>query len=107
MTKHEFLHSTPRDIQIFLDSARKDDELRAKREDYIAWQTGAYIRFAVASVLNGKKNKYPKRPFSEQNKEHSESIVATEEMSEEEKERTRQLFLGNLKEMQRSFEGGA
>jgi len=33
-------------------------------EDNNAWVLGQYIRFAVGSVLNGKKCKYPDTPFT-------------------------------------------
>lgn len=41
---------------------RRADVLRQKRSNNDAWMQGAYIRLAVASVLN-KKAKYPKEPF--------------------------------------------
>ena len=61
---------------------------------------------AVVSALNGRKSKYPSNPLSEdQQNGNGGYIVATEAMSEEDKERTRQLFLANLQEMQGNFEG--
>lgn len=37
--------------------------LRQKYDDTIAWQTGLYIRTAIASYFN-KEVKYPTKPFS-------------------------------------------
>ena len=41
---------------------RRADILRQKRENNNAWLQGAYIRLAVASLLD-KKTKYPKQPW--------------------------------------------
>lgn len=38
-------------------------DLKQKYDDRLAWQTGAYIRYAIASVLS-KGNAYPQEPFS-------------------------------------------
>ena len=107
MTKREFFHSTPKEIEIFLDGKVKQRKTEAKTSEYIAWIHGYYVKLAVLSALNGRKAKYPARPLSEENQDNGNSgyIVATEAMSEEDKERTRQLFLENLQEMQRSFKG--
>lgn len=108
MSKYTFLHSTPKDLDIFLDGKLEEDKFEAKRSDYNAWLNGFYIRLAVSSVLS-KKAKYPKRPIDSQDEdsfEENDHIVATEAMSEEEKERTRQLFLQNLQSMQKQFEEG-
>ena len=61
MSKHDYFHSTPNDIEIFIREydSRKKSEIKIKTEEneYSAWLNGLYIRMAVASVLNGK-NKY-------------------------------------------------
>lgn len=41
---------------------RRADVLRQKRDNNNAWLQGAYIRLAVASLLD-KKAKYPKQPI--------------------------------------------
>ena len=107
MNKRDFFHSTPKEIEIFLDGKAEQKKAEAKTSEYLAWIQGYYVRLAVLSVLNGRKAKYPSRPLSEENQNYGNSdyIVATEAMSEEEKERTRTLFLENLQEMQRSFKG--
>ena len=107
MSKHDFFHSTPHDIEIFLDGIEKSHKTEAKKIEYVAWLNGFYVKLAVVAALNGKKSKYPSQPLGEDsnNNKNSGHIVATEDMSEEEKERTRQLFLNNLLEMQKSFEG--
>ena len=108
MSKHDFFHSTPNDIEIFLDGIAKRRSLDIKRDEYLAWLHGFYVKLAIQEGLHGSsKAKYPQYPLGQEPKDAANSghIVATEDMSEEEKERTRQLFLNNLLEMQRSFEG--
>ena len=105
MSKGEYFHSTPGDIDLFIEEKTKKIHDEAKREndllDYQAWLHGVYVARAVSSVLNGKKSKYPTQPLSVKDKNR---IVCTEDMPEEEKySATMQLF-ANLEEMQKSFE---
>ena len=102
MTKHEYMHSTPHDVDLFLQVKSDDEKQKADIMNYTAWLNGLYVVRAVASVMS-KKSKYPKRPISDKDSEFVDSIVVTEDMSEEAKEQTRQLFLGNLLEMQNDF----
>ena len=46
---------------------RKADQIMQQRKNNDAWLQGAYIQHAVASVLNGKKSPYPKKPFATDN----------------------------------------
>lgn len=39
-------------------------DLQRKHQDTLAWEQGIYIQMAIASVMNGKKCKYPNSPFS-------------------------------------------
>ncbi len=43
---------------------RKADKIMQERKNNEAWLQGAYIQHAVASVLNGRKSPYPKKPFA-------------------------------------------
>lgn len=101
MSKHDFFHSTPNDVEIFIKEydARYEREvkMRAEEIEYSSWLNGVYVRIAVASALNGKKVKYPKKPLD--NKNVPQNIVVTEEMSEEDKEKARQQFAENMQEL--------
>lgn len=102
MTKHEYMHSTPNDVDIFLQVKSDDERRSGDLVNYEAWLHGVYVARAVASVMS-KKSKYPKKPISDKDNVQPDSIVATEDMSEEEKEQARKIFLGNLLEMQSDF----
>ena len=56
---------------------------------------------AVSAVLNGRKRRYPKEPLSQSK---SDVIVATEDMSEEQKAVLTDQLFANLEEMQHQFE---
>ena len=102
MTKHEYMHSTPHDVDLFLQVKSDEEKQKGEIMNYTAWLNGLYVARAVASVMS-KKSKYPKKPISDKDSEFVDSIVVTEDMSEEAKEHTRQLLLGNLLEMQNDF----
>lgn len=101
MSKHDFFHSTPNDIDIYIKEydARYEREIKLKAEEieYSSWLNGMYVRIAVASALNGKKVKYPKKPLDSKNV--PQNIEVTEDMSEEEKEKVRQQFADNMREL--------
>lgn len=105
MSKKEYFHNTPRDVDIFITEMSEKQKAEYEREnemvDYRAWLHGLYVQKAIGSALNGRKSPYPKQPFMQKDKNH---IVATEDMSQEEKDRATQLLFGNLEEMQKSFE---
>lgn len=105
MSKHDFMHGTPHDVELFIDfydkRVRSEAEASFERMKYAAWLNGLYVRIAVGSVLS-KRGKYPKEPYDSKN-EQNEHIVAREDMSEEEKERLTGMFFDNLIEMQNSF----
>lgn len=46
---------------------RQADKIMQQRKNNEAWLQGAYIQHAVASVLNGRKSPYPKKPFAMDN----------------------------------------
>lgn len=100
MSKRQFFHSTPNDIDLFItqhDEERRDVlKAEAEKIQYTAWLNGAYIRLAVASVLS-KKSKYPKKPPGEQ--EQVQHIEVTEDMSEEEKNDALEKLTKNLEEL--------
>ena len=101
MSKHDFFHSTPNDIEIYIheyDSRRKNEiEIKADEIEYTAWLNGLYVRAAVSSVLNGRKSKYPKKPLNKQ--DIPTNIEVTEDMPEVEKEKVRQQFAENMREL--------
>ena len=66
MTKHEFFHSTMKDVNIRIRDYQEKEENRVKELEYVAWMNGLYIRAAVASAFS-KKAQYPENPL-EQNK---------------------------------------
>lgn len=104
MSKHDFFHGTPNDIYLYLTEYDKRIKASAeadfKKMEYSAWTIGFYVRSAVASVLS-KKVKYPKQPYGAE--EHN-TIVVTEDMSDEEKSEITDLLFANLGEMQTKFE---
>lgn len=108
LSKRDFFHYTPREIEIFLEGIASQKKVEAKKSEYVAWVHGYYVKLAVLAALNGRKSRYPQQPLGEDNNQNignSGYIVATEAMCEEDKERTRTLFLENLQEMQRNFKG--
>lgn len=106
MSKHDFFHGTPHDIEVFINQydkrVRAEIDAEFERMKYNAWLNGLYVRSAVASCLS-RKAKYPKEPYTE--KDTNEVIVATEDMSDEVKAELTTKFFDNLFEMQRKFEG--
>lgn len=54
----------PKSLSAFI----KAFSLKQKYDDAMAWQAGMYIKLAIASSL-GKDNKYPKKPFLENESE--------------------------------------
>lgn len=105
MSKREYFHSTPYDVDIFIEEKSKERKEHYEREDllidYTAWLHGVYVSRAVAAVLNGRKSPYPKQPLGQKDKNR---IVATEDMTDAEKDEITSMFFGNLQEMQKSFE---
>lgn len=105
MSKHDFFHGTPHDIEVFINQydkrVRAEMDAEFERMKYSAWLSGLYVRSAVASCLS-RKAKYPKEPYSE--KDTNEVIVATEDMSDEVKAELTTKFFDNLFEMQKKFE---
>jgi len=101
MSKHDYFHSTPNDIEIFIREydSRKKSEIKIKTEEieYSAWLNGLYVRLAVSSVLNGKKVKYPKKPLEKN--EPQINIEVTEDMTENEKDKIREQFAENMREL--------
>ena len=62
MTKHEFLHSTPKDIKLRFKAYgdRKKEEF--KHDQYVSWMTGLYVKCAIGSAFS-KHGKYPENPL--------------------------------------------
>ena len=80
MSKRDFFHSTPRDIEIFLDAydRRVKDEVESnfERMKYSSWLTGLYVQNAIGSVIS-KKVKYPKKPYGDMTKEEVTDATET------------------------------
>ena len=49
----------PKSLKPYIKAFRLKEELL----DRHAWEEGIYIQKAIASVLNGKRAKYPEKPF--------------------------------------------
>lgn len=96
MTKHEFFHSTMKDVNIRIRDHQEKEENRVKELEYVAWMNGLYIRAAVASAFS-KKAQYPENPLEQK------VIVEDMELTEEEKEKYRKSFVERLQRMQQRF----
>ena len=101
MSRSEFFRSTPK----LLKAYDKANELKIKTIDALAWQIcGSYVLSAVSVAvdhcLNGKKatSKYIEKPCM-QNTE-----ITTGEMSEEELQKQREMFVAKLMIMQSNYE---
>lgn len=62
-----FWHLNPQKLIPFRNAFQKKVDLYNQN----AWLQGQYIRLAVGSVLNGKKCKYPEKPFDTRVKERN------------------------------------
>ena len=91
VSKEEFLNSTPRDIECYVEAER----LRIKRNDTDMWHMGMYnlsaFGVALSKALAGKKShaEYMKEPIYEQ----MNADKLDEELTEEEKENARANLL--------------
>lgn len=103
VTKSEFLDSTPRDMECYIEA----EKMRIRRRDTENWQMGMYnlsaFGTALSKALNGRKShaEYRKTPIYE---EIEELQKPEEELTEEEKERGRKNLLMSLQIMQTNFE---
>ena len=87
MSKREFLHSTPAEIELRLQSRNSFAESEIKQAEYRAWLNGYYVQRAILSALNGEKSPYPKNPLevrSKDTKEIAKNIKKTEEQLQQE-----------------------
>ena len=101
MTKKEFMKSKPIELKAY----GKAFEMKMKTRDEELWLQGRYNLEALQVVfshfgagLSGKQSKaeYPKEPIS--------FMKTNEELTEEEKERQREMFVARLKAMGANFE---
>ena len=53
----------PKSLTPFVKAFSLDMEMRQKYDDWLAWQSGVYVRVAIVSSL-GKDVKYPELPMS-------------------------------------------
>ena len=100
MSKREFFHSTPHDLEVFINETdrlkKMETEMEMEKVKYVAWLNGVYVQRAVASVLS-KKSKYPKQPLGSE--EEHRFIEVTNDMPEDEKDEALELLTDNLKEL--------
>ena len=72
MSKHDYFHSTPNDILIYLAEKRRlyklENENKKNIIQYHSWLTGLYVKVAIGSSLS-KKTKYPDKPYDEPQEE--------------------------------------
>ena len=106
MTKHDFFHSTPNDIEIFLNAweerTKGEVEANFERMKYSSWLTGLYVQNAIASCFS-KKCKYPRRPYGDNEVEDVE-IVTKEEMTQSEVIDATETFFDRLLKLQKQAE---
>lgn len=98
MSKHEFFHSTIRDVNIFLYAYQKRERENIKMMEYNAWLNGIYIRSAIASCFD-KKHEYPENPLA---KKDIKSIAVR--TGKTEVEMNRELVMATLKIRQANAE---
>lgn len=88
MKRHEFLHTTIRDLQARIKAYYEMQKERYEREldniEYQTWLTGLYVQRAVGSTLSSKC-KYPEKPFNFTEKaiEKQKNIEASGKTQEE------------------------
>lgn len=74
-----FWYGEPRFYWVYARAHTERLKKDIKDKNEFAWLQGLYIAKAINSVLNGKKYKYPDRPFeTEKNKELSDAEQAAE-----------------------------
>lgn len=102
MSKRDFFHSTPNDIEIYLDAYDKnregEAELSFERMKYSSWLTGLYVQNAIGSVIS-KKVKYPKKPYGEEEVQDT-VIEIRENMTQEEVINATETFFDKLVQLQ-------
>lgn len=64
MSKSEFFHSTPTDVNLRIQSSNDSKAEKLKFLEYQAWLTGYYVAFSIASNFSNK-TEYPKNPLVE------------------------------------------
>lgn len=57
-----FWHMTPTELQVHAKGYERQVRFRSQEANIYAWLTGAYVRLAVASVLDSGTD-YPEKPF--------------------------------------------
>ncbi len=62
MSKHDFYHSTIKDVNIYMYAYQKNERDKIKMYEYVAWLNGIYVRSAIGSCFD-KKFEYPDNPL--------------------------------------------
>lgn len=81
MTKKEFLHSTPHDVNVFIDAYNKKQENEIRLLELSAWKNGLYVLEAIATAFD-EKHTYPENPLLKEQRQNE--IEKGEQKSEEE-----------------------
>lgn len=68
--------------------------LRQRYEDFLAWQSGKYIQFAIASTLS-KDSKYPKESFLYK-QELEVKVLTEEEKRKREQDKIKRKFMEQM-----------
>lgn len=87
-------------LLIYAEKAR----LEAERENRIAWLNGAYVSRAIANVLDGKKQPYPKEPIRQLTPEQERKRQETADMIAEHNEQMRQIQEEQAIKLQKQLE---
>lgn len=61
MGKHEFFHSTMRDVNLRIKAYKEEKEYRTKEIEYQSWLTGVFVLDAIGCSFS-KGRKYPDNP---------------------------------------------
>lgn len=82
MTKHEFLHSTMRDVDLRIEKFREEKEYRVKEIKYQSWLTGLFVLNAIGCSFS-KGMKYPDNPIEVDHKSMDKIAKETGKTKEE------------------------
>lgn len=105
-SEERFWTLNPRKIKVIYV---KKQEIQNKQLDHIAWLHGMYVHAAMSVVManafskkGAKPVEYPDKPLLD--REPDETIVVSEEMSQEEKDKHVNMLFDQLHIMQANFE---
>ncbi len=100
MTKAEFMKSKPYELVSYTIA----DRIKQKRKDEELWLQGFYNLNAFSTVLANMFNKHSKAKYLDCPISHEKGEKGEKQMSEEELQKQRELFVAKLIAMQKNFE---